>query len=141
MSDAKLCKFIRGSALHNLASLIYWLEENCQKNEEVEVYQWYDHYWYITVKNNLMLSKAETADERVQADSRIGFTVNIARDRIVWNNDVDQKGNCFIRDGRWKRLLNALGEGSPPDHVFDGNNETMMHFYKDHRPKKVSGIY
>jgi hypothetical protein len=92
-----------GRVGHPTYELIKWLDFYLRKHEQIEMFPWVDYKWYIEVKDERILAAARSADERIRA-VRIGFTVDVVKDAIVWNF---LGGNCFVRDRHWWKQFKA----------------------------------
>lgn len=86
-----------------VANCLEWMLENLPRTQVIRIEQWIGSKWYIT---------AEYRDQRYKgvdhpANARVGFTVDVAHDKIITSDDG---GNCFVRDFRWKnKLINKFG--------------------------------
>lgn len=84
-----------------LADLLNKIENYVSEHEVIEVHQWVGGWFYITVEDERMKQPGVFYPHAV----RVGFTVNIERDRIMWANDAEDNfsgGNCFVRSHKWK---------------------------------------
>jgi hypothetical protein len=86
----------------NISSLIHWIKENLSKHETMDIHQWIGEAFYIVVEDIRLGWK-------YPEDIRIGFTVDIDRDLIMWSKKScranENGGNCFVRTSKWKGLL------------------------------------
>lgn len=106
----------------NIRSLIRDIENNLAAFEEIDIYRWVGNWYYIVVDDPRLSSHPQNI--------RIGFTVNIKRDIIMWNNDSSDNlsgGNCFLRSAKWKNFVNKRWNKAV--------NKEMMHFYEFVYPK------
>lgn len=107
-----------------IGQLITDIENNLAPFEEMDVYQWVGDWYYVSVR--------DWRFKKYPEDVRIGFTFNIKRDIIMWNNDPEDNlsgGNCFLRSAKWKAFINKRFEGKV--------TEDMMHFYTYVYPKSA----
>lgn len=115
-----------------IANLINWLDESRNKDEELVVFEWTDHKWYIEIKDRTVGGYPH--------DIMIGFTVDLDNDRIFWTNDkfygdrFPRGGNCFCRSERWFRKLrkqypNVVSDRKDP---VNGN----VHDYRSRKQKQ-----
>lgn len=81
-----------------VVNCLEWMLKNLPRTQVIRIEQWVGSKWYIT---------AEYRDQRYKgvdhpANARVGFTVDVAHDKIITSDDG---GNCFVRDFRWKKKL------------------------------------
>lgn len=110
-----------------IGQLITDLENALAPYEEMDVHRWVGDWYYVVVKDWRLKNYPE--------DSRIGFTFNIKRDIIMWNNDPEDNlsgGNCFLRSAKWKAFVNKRFNGEV--------TEEMMYFYTFVYPPKPEPI-
>lgn len=97
--------------LPTLQGLLKWMLANKNKYQTVEVEQWDGERWYFEIKDHKMLKRLMAEPNRQAGNTipcrRMGFSVNITTDRILWNQFG---GNCYVRD---RRLLNRFREFAP----------------------------
>jgi len=107
----------------NIYRLLEWLETKLKLSEVIDILYWTQDWHYIIVEDRTITGSI--------ANMRVGFTVNIRKDIIMWNNDTSDNpygGNCFVRSNKWKNLLrNRFGS-----HY----HETQINIHKDRRLQK-----
>ena len=97
-----------------MAELLEWMIANLGEYEVLDITHWMDSKFYV-----------EAVDTRIShfiSKARFGLTVDVAKGKILWN---DQGGNCFVRAARWKRRERV--KNIPVGHI---------HIYKDWAVKK-----
>jgi hypothetical protein len=108
-------------ALHEL---LLWLFQNRTKHEEVRILHWAGPFFYFEV-----IDTRKDKWRSHTAAMRIAFTVDMQRDKILWNNmDIEgYHGNCFVRSPRWKgkQRVKNIPQGA-------------IHIYKDHKADILS---
>lgn len=88
----------------NIAELLNSLESALSPTEVLDVSFWTNDWFYIIVEETKDKEKASSC-----GSSKCGFTVNIKRDSIMWNDSTEDNfsgGNCFLRSVKWKRWVN-----------------------------------
>lgn len=126
-------KYVHGSAaaaavLHQKTGLIHalltLLEREIAEFEKIDVHEWFAERFYIVIED-----QRPGWPDPVEA-SRMGFTVDIVADKILWCNDPLKPGNCFVRTSRWKSWLMKS---------FDGVLIEKIHWYKNcYLPKEAA---
>lgn len=97
-----------------IGPLLGFLEQNLGEHETLSVHSWVDEFFYIEVIDSRF--RAGPSFDSQIAGMRIGLTVDVLRDRIVWSNipyrpNTSQParlplgGNCYVRANKWKRLV------------------------------------
>jgi hypothetical protein len=87
----------------NVADLLNFLKEHLAETETINIHSWYGERFYIVIEDT-------RPGWPIIEDARLGFTVDIKRDKILWSNvdynkDAGNHGNCFVRTNKWKSLL------------------------------------
>lgn len=123
----------------NLKNLAKWLDENRSHDEQVLLEPWIpdEGLWYIEVQDQRMYAQATNRDERIDANHRIFFTVNVFSGEIVWCNS-EKKGNCGVRSQRWLQRLKKKFPDIVPNTVWSTHKNAPPpdgHYY-DYRPKR-----
>lgn len=104
-----------------IADLLLWLEPLLMDSEVISIHCWTEDWLYVVVEDT---RPCFTGVYSV-AGSRLGFTVIIHPERIMWNDDCSANhhgGNCFVRTAHWKRRLLKEYCSEPGDGV---------HFYRN----------
>jgi hypothetical protein len=78
----------------NLCGLLCWLERKLGPTETILIEHWTDSLFYVSVMDSRI--------QRSPDNLGIGFTVDLANDRIFWNASG---GNCWVRSAKWKRMV------------------------------------
>ena len=84
-----------------LQEMLAWLEAHLSDTERICVERWINLWWYVTVRD------FERAGWNSIERTRVGFTFDTNRKRVMWVNDCSDNpygGNCFVRSRKWKRL-------------------------------------
>lgn len=108
----------------NIHKIVEQMLEFAKSTEQIKIYEWTGHKWYIDVVDKIRLEKArqQTGFQRSQdaiSATRFMLSVDVRGDCVVWNN---QGGNCMIRGRRWKPFAEQTFAN------LDG-----FHEYQDHR--------
>lgn len=115
-----------------IAALIGWLDDERNADEEMELLEWTEHFWYIQIKDR-------TVTSGYPGNIMIGFTVDLDGDRIFWSNQKEwyngrfpNGGNCFCRSEKWFR---KLYRAYPVEAVSDRKDPERGTVH-DYRPRK-----
>jgi hypothetical protein len=105
-----------------IAPLLTWLESHLKKTESIDISHWGVDWFYICVEDTDYIKFGHPSEMRV------GFTVNVLADKIMWSDDTKYNshgGNCFVRANKWKPLIKKYFGN------FNNGIEKAIHFYKD----------
>lgn len=100
----------------NIGALLNAIEANLTVHETIDVHEWIGNWFYIVIEDKRYTE--------YPLDAQCGFTVNITKDAVMWNDDKSENqfgGNCFLRSRRWKKFVNAYWNGAV--------TEKQMRFY------------
>jgi hypothetical protein len=75
-----------------MGELVAWMIANLGKHEILDITHWMESKFYVEA--------IDTRKGKFITDQRFGLTVDVAKGKILWN---DEGGNCFVRAHRWKR--------------------------------------
>ncbi len=98
----------------NLADILNSLEQNLGADEVIHIRAWHDEFFYIEVED-LRYRLAPAARQQQCAHLRVGLTVDVMRDNVVWSNvpyltvrrasRLPLGGNCYVRANKWKKVM------------------------------------
>ncbi len=127
-----VANFILHSRYKTIKGLVTWMQSGLRKGECVKVYQWMGVRWYIEVVDE-PLKDSLVGIEKTKA-MRLGFTVDLSKDTILWNH---QGGNCWVRDRHWFRLFMERF----PKHVVDyksANKHLSLYKFTPRKPRQFA---
>jgi len=105
----------------NIYKILQWLETKLKPSEVIDIHYWASEWLYIIVEDRNI--------KEYIVNMRMGFTVNMSKDIVMYNNDKSDNhwgGNCFVRANKWKTNLRK--------YLGNQYNEHTFHIYKDPRP-------
>lgn len=115
----QIVRFILTSNYGDIRRLVEWMVSGLRTHEHIDVYHWTDRKWYIEITDHRIKATITSSVESARA-MRIGFTVHLGDDKIIWNHEG---GNCWVRDRHWVQWFK---QHFPDTALEDGN----IHIYK-----------
>ena len=113
----RACHSILKQKCPEIGKLLELIESKLYSTEKIEISQWCNDWYYVIIEDSRF------AHLGYPANAVCGFTVNINKDIVMFNNDTSDNangGNCFLRSEKWKRIVNKNLNA----------NSDMFHFYK-----------
>lgn len=90
-----------------LRPMLEWLEEHLASYEFITTEYWAESWWYIIITDT-------RPGWGVVENYRVGFTVDLKTQTILWNDSTVKSGNCFVRSNKWKKLVRSWFFDSKP---------------------------